>query len=79
MIDFCLLPFSQVRAPQYPASSNAPPGAPALRIACLLMPGARALAHQRRDEQSTSNLIAFSQIQTAFVLVAQQAAGSIWE
>jgi hypothetical protein len=39
MIDFCLFPVSQVRAPQYPGSSNVPPGAPALRIAWLFMPG----------------------------------------
>jgi hypothetical protein len=39
MIDFCLFPVSQVRALQYPGSSHAPPGAPALRIAWMLMLG----------------------------------------
>jgi hypothetical protein len=34
------------------------------------MPAARALARQRRDEQSTSELIEYSQIKAAFVLVA---------
>jgi len=70
MIDFCLFPVSQVRALQYPGSSNAPPGAPALRVAWLFMPGARAFAHRRRDEQSTSNLIKFFRIEATFGLVA---------
>jgi len=70
MIDFCLFPVSQVRALQYPGSSHAPPGAPALRIAWMLMLRARALAHQRRDEHPTSELIEFSRIQAAFALMA---------
>jgi hypothetical protein len=70
MIDFCLFPVSQVRALQYPGSSNAPPDAPALRIAWLFLPGARALALRRRDEQSTFNLIEFSGIEATFGLVA---------
>jgi len=67
MIDFCLFPVSQVRAGQYPGSGHAPPGAPALRIAWMLTPGAEALARQRRNEQSTSELIEFSQIKAALL------------
>jgi hypothetical protein len=79
MIDFCLFPVSQVRALQYPGSSNAPPSAPPLRIAWLFMPEVRASAYRRCDEQSTSNLIEFSGIEATFGLVALQVAGSIWE
>jgi|HubBroStandDraft_6_1064221.scaffolds.fasta_scaffold1298207_2 hypothetical protein len=79
MIDFCLFPVSQVRALQYLSYSHAPPGAPALRIAWLFMPGARALAHRRHDEQSASNLIEFFRTVATFGLVAWQVAGSIWE
>ena len=79
MVDFCLFPVSQVRALQYPGSSNAPPGAPALAIVWMSMPGARALAHRGRDEHSTAELIEFSRIEATFGLVALQVAGSIWE
>jgi hypothetical protein len=70
MIDFRLFPVSQVRALQYPGFSHAPPRASALRIPWMLMPGARALAHRRRNEQSTSELIKFSHIKAAFALMA---------